>query len=50
MPKSKGKKVKKEKMNEGAAIAISVLLVATAFGAAFFVLRWIINYFFPNLL
>lgn len=49
MPKSRGKKEKKSKMNEGTAIAVSVLLVALAAGGAYFILSWVIDFFFPNL-
>jgi len=49
MNKKKNNKAPKKKISEGQAIAITVLLFAAGLIAFIYVLKFVIEYFFPNL-
>jgi len=49
MTKKKKEKVHNKKISEGQAIAITVMLFAVGLIASIYALKFIINFFFPNI-
>ncbi|MDX1672217.1 MAG: hypothetical protein R3211_07730 [Balneolaceae bacterium] len=49
MKKKKQPASKKFDLSEGTAIALSVLLIVVAMGAAIWAVSWVLDFFFPDL-